>query len=75
MSKCERKVVRKFALETEKSMHNLCPLDKANEVAQGKKHLVQGGSEPLGLQAIPNGVEIIWSPKEPSISYPISSQL
>jgi hypothetical protein len=30
MSKCERKVVRKFALETEKLMHSLYPTDKAN---------------------------------------------
>jgi len=26
-SECERKVVRKFALEMEKSMHSLCPID------------------------------------------------
>ena len=31
MFKCERKVVRKFALETEKSTHNLCPTGRANK--------------------------------------------
>ena len=31
MSKCERKVVRKFALETEKFTHILCPTDNANK--------------------------------------------
>jgi hypothetical protein len=31
MSKCERKVVRKFALETEKLMHSLYPMDRANK--------------------------------------------
>ena len=31
MSKCDRKVVRKFALETEKLMHSLCPTNKANK--------------------------------------------
>ena len=31
MSKCECKVVRKFALETKKSMHSLCPTKKANK--------------------------------------------
>ena len=30
-SKCERKVVRKFALETQKSMHSLYPTDRANK--------------------------------------------
>ena len=34
MSKCERKVVRKFALETEKLMHSLCPTDRANKSKQ-----------------------------------------
>jgi hypothetical protein len=37
MSKCERKVVRKFALETEKLMHSLYPMDKSNIAAQGPK--------------------------------------
>ena len=32
MSKCERKVVRKFALEIEKSMQSLCPTNKANKI-------------------------------------------
>jgi hypothetical protein len=44
MCKCERKVVRKFALETEKLMHSLYPTDKANKVwcAQylGKRKIV-----------------------------------
>jgi len=31
MSKCECKVVRKFALKTKKSMHSLCPIDNANK--------------------------------------------
>ena len=31
MSKCERKVVRKFAFETEKLMHSLYPIDRANK--------------------------------------------
>ena len=31
MSKCERKVVKKFALETKKLMHSLCPTDRANK--------------------------------------------
>ena len=31
MYKCERKVVRKFAFETQKLMHNLCPTDKATK--------------------------------------------
>ena len=31
MSKCECKVIRKFALETKKSMYSLCPIDKANK--------------------------------------------
>ena len=31
MSKCERKVVRKFSLETEKLMHSLYPTDRANK--------------------------------------------
>jgi hypothetical protein len=31
MFKCERKVVRKFALETEKLMHSLYPMDIANK--------------------------------------------
>ena len=31
MSKCERKVVRKFALEIEKLMHSLYPTDRANK--------------------------------------------
>ena len=31
MSKREHKVVRKFALEIEKSMHSLHPTDKANK--------------------------------------------
>ena len=30
MSKFEHKVVRKFTLETKKSMHCLCPTNKAN---------------------------------------------
>ena len=34
MSKCERKVVRKFALEMEKLTHSLCPIDKANKLDQ-----------------------------------------
>ena len=34
MSKCERKVVRKFALETEKWMHSLYPTDRANKLVQ-----------------------------------------
>jgi len=29
-------VVRKFALETKKSMHNLCPTDKPNKLIMGK---------------------------------------
>ena len=37
MSKCERKVVRKFALETEKLMHCLCPTDKANKITLSKQ--------------------------------------
>ena len=32
MSKCERKVVRKFALETEKLMHSLYPTDRTNKM-------------------------------------------
>jgi hypothetical protein len=32
MSKCERKVVRKFALETEKLMHSLYPMEGANKL-------------------------------------------
>ena len=32
MSKCDCEVVRNFALEIEKSMHNLCPTDRANKV-------------------------------------------
>jgi len=31
MSKCEHKVVRNFAFEIEKLMHNFCPTDRANE--------------------------------------------
>ena len=31
MSKCECKVVRKFALGTKKLMHSLCPTDKAKK--------------------------------------------
>ena len=31
MSKRERKVVEKFALETQKLMHSICPIDKANK--------------------------------------------
>ena len=31
MFKCERKVVRKFTLETKKLMHSLCPTDRANK--------------------------------------------
>ena len=31
MSKCECKVVRKFALKTEKLVHSLCPIDRANK--------------------------------------------
>ena len=31
MSKCERKVIWKFALETEKLMHSLYPIDRANK--------------------------------------------
>jgi hypothetical protein len=34
MSKCKPKVVRKFALETEKLMHSLCPTDRANKLDQ-----------------------------------------
>ena len=30
-SKCERKVVRKFALETEKLMHSLCPTNESQQ--------------------------------------------
>jgi hypothetical protein len=30
-SKCERKVVRKFALQSENLMHSLCPRDRANK--------------------------------------------
>ena len=30
-SKCEYKVVRKFSLETEKLMHNLCPTNRATK--------------------------------------------
>ena len=29
--KCERKMVRKFALETTKFMHSLCHVDRANK--------------------------------------------
>ena len=32
MSKCDCEVVRNFALEIEKLMHNLCPTDRANKV-------------------------------------------
>ena len=31
MSKCERKVVKKFTSKTEKSMHSLCPTDRVNK--------------------------------------------
>ena len=31
-SKCEGKVVRKFALEIKKLMHSLCPIDRANKL-------------------------------------------
>ena len=31
MSKFERKVIRKFALQTKKLMHSLCPTNKANK--------------------------------------------
>ena len=31
MFKCEHKVVRKFALETQKLTHSLCPIDRANK--------------------------------------------
>ena len=30
MCKCEREVVRNFALDTKKLTHSLCPIDKAN---------------------------------------------
>ena len=33
--KCERKVVRKFALETTKLMHSLYPIDIANKYCHG----------------------------------------
>ena len=36
MSKCERKVVRKFALETEKLMRSLYPTDAANNPKECK---------------------------------------
>jgi len=32
VSKYERKVVMKLALEPEKSMHSLCPIDRANKL-------------------------------------------
>ena len=32
MLKCERKVVRKFALEMEKLMHSLCPTNIAKKL-------------------------------------------
>ena len=32
--KCERKVVREFALETTKLMHSLYPIDRANKCTQ-----------------------------------------
>ena len=31
MFRCERKVVRKFALETQKLMHSYCPINNANK--------------------------------------------
>ena len=39
MSKCERKVVRKFALEMEKLMHSLCPTNRANKQYRFQNHV------------------------------------
>jgi hypothetical protein len=41
MSKYERKVVRKFALEMEKLMHSLYPTDIANKLDQKRTTKVQ----------------------------------
>jgi hypothetical protein len=38
MSKCERKVVKKFALEIERSIHSLYPTDTANKDARAELH-------------------------------------
>jgi len=35
MSKCECKVVRKFVLDTESSMHSLCLTDRADKLWSG----------------------------------------
>jgi hypothetical protein len=40
MFKCERKVVRKFALETKKLMHGLCPTNIANKGVQLIAHQI-----------------------------------
>ena len=34
--KCECKVVRRFYFETEKLMHSLCPIDRANKQMKKK---------------------------------------
>ena len=40
MSKCERKMIRKFTLETEKSMHSVCPTtDGSNKKRESGVHI------------------------------------
>src|ERR1700737_1381813 len=55
MSKCERKVVRKFALETKKLMHSPCPTDRANNP------LLQGESPPK-TDSIPSSARTLCFP-------------
>ena len=48
MSKCERKVVRKFALETEKSIHSLCLTNRANKLLK-KKFILHIQKQPASV--------------------------
>ena len=60
MFKCERKVIRKFALEAEKSMHKLCPTEKANKYIKCKNtkfstpHASQFTKAPMTLHYVSN---------------------
>ena len=45
MSKCEHKMVRKFAPETEKLMHSLYPTDKANKLDQNEQDQIMSKCE------------------------------
>ena len=53
MSKCEHKMVRKFALESEKSMHSLCPTDKTHKYCLLSKMKNLNGHEQVGTHLSP----------------------